>query len=206
MPPAQRAATTIGSAWPSRRAGTCPSRRGADPRLPTSRPRGSDERQPRGGSAPGSRGSYDPTVHDRRALIAIGAALVAVVLVATGVWVFARTEPTGPLSAARQMLSAAGPRDALRDANNVAVAATLIERELDGCRRKTPGPRCTALAAALGYAQVTAARMIRCDVDGRVASRRALSSYLDRVARIAPDAPPTMRVDPPPTLAECASG
>ena len=147
-------------------------------------------------------------MRNRRGLTVLGASLVVmVVLVATGFWALARTdEPTGPLSAARQMLGAAGPRDALRDANDVAVAATLIEQELVECRRKTPGPRCTGLAAALGYAQVTAARMIRCDVGGRVASRRALSRYLDRVAGIAADAPPTRRVDRPPALADCASG
>ncbi|MBA2608563.1 MAG: hypothetical protein H0U92_06470 [Actinobacteria bacterium] len=147
-------------------------------------------------------------MHNRRGLTALGAGLVVVVvLVATGVWVLARSdEPTGPLSTARQMLGAAGSRDALRDASDVAVAATLIEQELDGCRRKTPGPRCTGHAAALGYAQVTAARMIRCDVAGRVASRRALTRYLDRVARIAADAPPTKRVDRPPALPDCASG
>lgn len=151
-------------------------------------------------------------MHNRRGLRALPIAVrigfgigLVVVLVVTGLWALNRTDqPSGPLTEARQLLSGASSRDAVREANDVALAATFIAQELDGCRRETPGSRCTGLAAALGYAQVTAARMIRCDNDGRVASRRALLRYLDAVALIAADAP-AKRITSPPSLPSCAA-
>lgn len=56
------------------------------------------------------------------------------------------------------------------------------------CDDDTDGTRCDALAAASGYAQVLAVRVLTCTAPGRFEARTAMLDLLEAVESLGPDA------------------